>query len=135
MTVDASGDALVTVADAARRLGVTPEYVRRQLRDGRLPGVRDGRAWKVVASSLSRRDRLPSAGSPQVDALLQRAETAEMLRDLAIADARGAEVARLQAEVATLRAQNDQLRRELGDALAVLQQLTTRWTERRTGEP
>jgi excisionase family DNA binding protein len=37
----------VTAAEAARRLGITPNSVRERLRRGTLPGTRSGRRWVV----------------------------------------------------------------------------------------
>jgi excisionase family DNA binding protein len=47
---------LLTVPETAQRLRVTPETVRRMLRDGRLRGVRLGgtkSGWRVVAASVT----------------------------------------------------------------------------------
>lgn len=45
---------LLTVPEIAVRLRVCRETVRRYLRDGRLDGVRIGRAWLVSSESLAR---------------------------------------------------------------------------------
>ena len=151
----------LAVSDAARSLGVTAEYVRRQLRDGRLHGLRHGREWRVFAWSLevarSRRaksphvdqsDGLDTAGT-RVDvggSLRSQLENAELLRDWAVTDAHEARLAQLRAEVAALRLERDELKREfaervgelkleLADALAALQAITAQWARRRAPGP
>lgn len=48
----------VTVADAARMLSVTNEYVRRHLRNGRVPAYKLGSGgfdeWRIRASDVPR---------------------------------------------------------------------------------
>jgi excisionase family DNA binding protein len=54
--------AVLDVTSAAAELGVSPEYIRRLVRAGRLRGVRVGRAWAIEATSweaFKRRPRRP----------------------------------------------------------------------------
>ena len=50
MAIDTTG--YITVAEAAKRLGLSIEQVRRKLRDGKLKGHRIGNQWFVDASKL-----------------------------------------------------------------------------------
>jgi excisionase family DNA binding protein len=43
---------LITVREAASALGVSQQYVRRMLRQGKLHGMRLGRIWLIERSSL-----------------------------------------------------------------------------------
>ncbi|MDR7554123.1 MAG: helix-turn-helix domain-containing protein [Armatimonadota bacterium] len=43
---------LLTAQEAARRLGVSVQYVRRLLRRGAMPGVRVGRVWAVPQAGV-----------------------------------------------------------------------------------
>ena len=45
---------LLSVGEAARRLGRHPELVRRWLREGRLKGLTFGRAWVIRERELAR---------------------------------------------------------------------------------
>lgn len=40
----------VAAADLARRLGVSPDTVTRWCREGRIPGIKPGRDWRIPAS-------------------------------------------------------------------------------------
>ena len=53
----AAPPALVTVEQAAERLGLSPATVRRQLACGDLPGVRTGRRWRVDLGAIRRPSR------------------------------------------------------------------------------
>jgi len=53
MAIDTSG--MITVAEAARRLGRSQEQVRRRLREGSLKGQRIGNQWFVEAESVAPR--------------------------------------------------------------------------------
>jgi len=56
-----SGDALISLSEAAKRTGRHPEVLRRWCIDGRLPAVRVGRTWAIsresLATLISHRDR------------------------------------------------------------------------------
>jgi len=56
-------DGMITVAEAARRLGRSLEQVRRYLREGKLKGQRIGGQWFVEEASLPLRYQLPSGPS------------------------------------------------------------------------
>jgi excisionase family DNA binding protein len=53
-------EGMVTVAEAARRLGRSLEQVRRYLREGKLKGQRIGGQWFVEEASLPSQYPLPS---------------------------------------------------------------------------
>jgi excisionase family DNA binding protein len=57
-------DGMITVAEAARRLGRSLEQVRRYLREGKLKGQRIGGQWFVEEGSLPLRYE-PSRGTGQ----------------------------------------------------------------------
>jgi excisionase family DNA binding protein len=57
-------DGMITVAEAARRLGRSLEQVRRYLREGKLKGQRIGGQWFVEEASLPLRYE-PSRGTGQ----------------------------------------------------------------------
>jgi len=57
-------EGLITVAEAAHRLGRSIEQVRRYLREGKLQGQRIGQQWFIDAASLEVRYQ-PSGGRPQ----------------------------------------------------------------------
>ncbi len=44
----------LTVEEAAARLKVLPKTVRIWLREGRLPGVKLGRHWRIAASTIDK---------------------------------------------------------------------------------
>lgn len=43
----------ITVDEAARRLGMHPESVRRMCRAGRVPAAKFGRVWRIDPARLS----------------------------------------------------------------------------------
>jgi len=57
-------DGMITVAEAAKRLGRSLEQVRRYLREGKLKGQRIGGQWFVEEASLELRYQ-PSRGTAQ----------------------------------------------------------------------
>ena len=57
-------DGMITVVEAARRLGRSLEQVRRYLREGKLKGQRIGGQWFVEEASLGIRYQ-PSRGTAQ----------------------------------------------------------------------
>ena len=57
-------DGMITVAEAAKRLGRSLEQVRRYLREGKLKGQRIGGQWFVEEASLPLRYQ-PSRGTAQ----------------------------------------------------------------------
>ena len=44
---------MLTIADAAARLGIDPSRVRRLIREGRIPARRFGRAWVIAEADLN----------------------------------------------------------------------------------
>ena len=61
----------VSVAEAAERLRLSPEQVRRRLRDGHLKGERVGHQWFVERASMTRAE-------PPIQSLVPR----ELLEDV-----------------------------------------------------
>ena len=55
-------EGMITVAEAARRLGRSLEQVRRYLREGKLKGQRIGGQWFVEEASLPLRYQIRSGG-------------------------------------------------------------------------
>jgi excisionase family DNA binding protein len=59
-------DGMITVADAARRLGRSLEQVRRYLREGKLKGQRIGGQWFVEEASLPLRYQPPGGAAQRI---------------------------------------------------------------------
>jgi len=59
-------DGMITVVEAARRLGRSLEQVRRYLREGKLKGQRVGGQWFVEEASLPLRYQLPRGPSASI---------------------------------------------------------------------
>jgi excisionase family DNA binding protein len=59
-------DGMITVAEAARRLGRSLEQVRRYLREGKLKGQRVGGQWFVEEASLPLRYEPPRSPSASI---------------------------------------------------------------------
>ena len=57
MAIDTSG--MITVAEAAKRLNLSQEQVRRNLRDGKLRGQRIGNQWFVDERDTFHREKKP----------------------------------------------------------------------------
>lgn len=51
------GDDALTPEQAAERLHVNPETIRRMLRKGELPGFRVGRVWRIASETIDRMQR------------------------------------------------------------------------------
>lgn len=60
---------VLTVAEVADRLRVTPATVRRLIRDGELGALRVGRQYRVPAAALDRLDPLASSARPGASTL------------------------------------------------------------------
>jgi excisionase family DNA binding protein len=84
MAIDTSG--MITVAEAARRLHLSQEQVRRNLRDGKLRGQRVGNQWFVDEHQPSEQAEplISKELWAEIDAL--REEIAPKLREIDIAD-------------------------------------------------
>lgn len=122
---------LITVPDAAARLGVTERYVRRMLNDGKLTGHLVGRRWMVNASSLP-----TTAAQPLADS-----STWPIERDLLYAERTGLQqtladtrIAHLEERVRWLETDRARLRAELDATRASLVTLVTARSESVSGE-
>jgi excisionase family DNA binding protein len=60
-----TGDAIISVAEAAHRAGITDRHVRRLIRDGVIQATRIGRAWLVDTASVAAYQRHPTMGRPR----------------------------------------------------------------------
>lgn len=61
--IDTTG--MITVAEAAKRLNLSIEQVRRRLREGKLKGQRVGGQWFVLESEATRKQRKPEPLIPR----------------------------------------------------------------------
>lgn len=52
-------DTILTTAQAAKKLNVTPRRVRALIERGQLPATRHGRDWVIYAHDLARLERRP----------------------------------------------------------------------------
>lgn len=52
-------ETLLTVDEAAARLRMNPDTLRRQLRQGRIRSVRTGKLWRIPESALEAQDARP----------------------------------------------------------------------------
>lgn len=68
--------AVMTLAEAAKFLQLSPEYIKKKVETGEIPGQRIGRAWRFSRAALERW-RISSAKYPPVMTL---AEAARFLR-------------------------------------------------------
>ena len=76
MAIDTTG--YITVAEAAKRLGLSIEQVRRKLRDGKLKGYRVGNQWFVDGHEFARGEDqaaplIPPETIARIDALRRQA--------------------------------------------------------------
>jgi|GEM_PF-6928395 len=71
-------ESLLTIKQTAERLQLSSYTVRRQLRTGRLRGIKRGGVWRVPVSALYE----PAPGLPDLDELLQ--ETGAAMRQSGI---------------------------------------------------
>lgn len=62
----ATADDWISVADAARRADVTPQWARAMIRSGRWRGRRIGGVWVVASADVATFHRHPTAGRPRV---------------------------------------------------------------------
>lgn len=60
-------DAMLSVGESARQLGVSPSRVRALIKEGRLPAAKNGREWMIREEDvLQRLMASPRAGRPRV---------------------------------------------------------------------
>jgi excisionase family DNA binding protein len=59
-----TGEAIISVTEAARRAGITDRHIRRLIFDGVIQATRIGRAWLVDAESVAAYQRHPTMGRP-----------------------------------------------------------------------
>ena len=104
-------DGMITVAEAARRLGRSLEQVRRYLREGKLKGQRIGGQWFVEEASLPLRYQVrsgPSASIREPVAMMERTRLTEE---------------EIEALVKRVDANREAIRRRLGRDLDVVDML------------
>ena len=104
-------DGMITVAEAARRLGRSLEQVRRYLREGKLKGQRIGGQWFVEEASLPLRYPLPRGPSASI-----REPVVMMERDRLTKE-------EIKALVRRVDANREAIRRRLGRDLDVVDML------------
>ena len=75
---------LLTVEQAAERLQIQPNTVRRHLSSGLLRGIKRGRQWRIPASALTESVNNANAPSPATDNPLARALAMVQERDARI---------------------------------------------------
>ncbi len=73
---------LITVSEAARRLGRSIEQVRRYLREGKLPGRRIGQQWFIEEAALGRRYEAPEPRVHRIGEAVAVMETARTAREM-----------------------------------------------------
>ena len=64
-----------TVDEASERTGLSAKLLRRFIRAGTLPALRDGREWKICRSDLHNIEA-PALGRPSLDSAVRAAEAA-----------------------------------------------------------
>ncbi len=67
-------ETLYTVEEAAQRLKMHPDTLRRQLRQGRIRSVRTGKLWRIPESVLT----APESGAPSIEGELSPDELAAL---------------------------------------------------------
>ena len=116
---------LLTIEEVAARLKVNPETVRRQLRGGKLRGVKRGKSWRVPESSLpgntsrvSGRAGLPGRAESEAQLIMRdlRSENASIRNAAIIALAHAAPAARAIVEAAAAKAAEEYYATPTGQA-------------------
>jgi len=111
-------DGMITVAEAAKRLGRSLEQVRRYLREGKLKGQRIGGQWFVEEASLKLRYQ-PSQG------------TAQRIREVGVVmEAPKLTKEEIDALIKRIDANREAIRRRLGHGLDVVELLRRSREER-----
>jgi len=104
-------DGMITVAEAARRLGRSLEQVRRYLREGKLKGQRVGGQWFVEEASLPLRYQLPRGPSARVREPGVTMEATKMTKE------------EIEALIKRVKTNREAIRRRLGHGLDVVELL------------
>jgi excisionase family DNA binding protein len=104
-------DGMITVAEAARRLGRSLEQVRRYLREGKLKGQRIGGQWFVEEASLPLRYQARSGPSASIREPVAIMEKAKLTKE------------EIEALVKRIDANREAIRRRLGRDLDVVELL------------
>jgi len=106
-----SFDGMITVAEAARRLGRSLEQVRRYLREGKLKGQRVGGQWFVEEASLPVGYQVRSGRSASVREPGVTMEAAKLTKE------------EVEALIKRVKANREAIRRRLGHGLDVVELL------------
>jgi excisionase family DNA binding protein len=102
---DTSRDTTITVTDAAQRLQVTEDAVRKRLQRGTLKGVKTGGTWDVIETE-ELKDATPTGTATTHDTVSGRPENVPVATDSAL-------VQHLQGEIAYLRGELSSTIRQL----------------------
>ena len=105
-----STEGLITVREAARRLGRSIEQVRRYLREGKLRGERIGQQWFIEEASLAKQPFRYQTGKPRAGQLREPA---------AVLEERRVDKEEITALIRRLNANREAIRRRLGGDLAL----------------
>ncbi len=115
---ETSRDTTITVTDAAQRLQVTEDAVRKRLQRGTLKGVKTGGTWDVIETEALK-DATPAGTATTHDTVSGRPEHVPVATDSALVQHLQGEIAYLRAalatrslELATERERSDILQRE-----------------------
>jgi excisionase family DNA binding protein len=104
-------DGMITVAEAARRLGRSLEQVRRYLREGKLKGQRIGGQWFVEEASLPLRYQIRSGRRASVREPVAMMERTKLRKE------------EIEALVKRIDANREAIRRRLGRDIDVVDML------------
>ncbi len=97
---ETSRDTTITVTDAAQRLQVTEDAVRKRLQRGTLKGVKTGGTWDVIETEALK-DATPTGTATTHDTVSGRPENVPVATDSALVQHLQGEIAYLRAELAT----------------------------------
>ncbi len=96
---ETSRDTTITVTDAAQRLQVTEDAVRKRLQRGTLKGVKTGGTWDVIETE-ELKDATPTGTATTHDTVSGRPENVPVATDSALVQHLQGEIAYLRAELA-----------------------------------
>lgn len=102
---------MITVAEAARRLGRSLEQVRRYLREGKLKGQRIGGQWFVEEASLPLRYQIRSSRRASIREPVVMMERAKLTRE------------EIEALIKRVDANREAIRRRLGHGLDIVRMI------------